>query len=143
MGLKVKAFGKLVSKAQNFHFSEIEICLWQSACSLNCCWCKLPKTKFTFSLIKEKLSMMDLVKVPTYRSFTLTGKRVKGYNDSDIREDYLFSSFTWFEGFSILVSNSNDFKVTVMESLLINRDHPLLNHIKHSQSLEFFGDWGR
>ena len=84
--------------------------------------------------------MMDLMKVLTSRSFTLTGKRVKGYNDSDIREDYLFYPFVWFEGFSILASNSNDFKVTVMESLLINRDHPLLNDIKHSQSLEFFGD---
>ena len=141
--MKVKVFGKSISKVQNFHFSEIEICLWQSACSVNCCWFKLPKTDFTFSLIKEKLSMMDLVKVLTYRSFTLTGKRVKWYNDSDIREDYLFYPFIWFEGFSILASNSNDFKVTVMECLLINRDHPLLNHIKHSQSLEFFGVWGR
>ena len=138
--MKVKAFGKSISKVQNFHFSEIEICLWQSACSVNCCWCKLPKTNFTLSLIKENFTMMDLVKVLTSRSFTLTGKRV---NDSDIREDYLFYPFIWFEGFSILASNSNDFKVTVMESLLINRDHPLLNHIKHSQSLEFFGDWGR
>ena len=38
-----------------------------------------------------------------------------------------------FEDSSILTTNNNKFKVTLMESLLINRDHPPLN--KNMQSL--------
>ena len=53
----------------------------------------------------------------------LTGKIVKGDDDSVIKELFLlFSHTTDFEDFSILATNSNDFRVTLMESLLINRD---------------------
>ena len=45
-----------------------------------------------------------------------------------------------FVDFFILASNNNDFKVTLMESLLINRDHPSLNKNRHSLSLELFDD---
>ena len=59
----------------------------------------------------------------------LPGKRVKGDNDSAIKEHHLFcnhsSSLTIF---------------TLMESLLINRDHPPLNKNKHSLLLELFDD---
>ena len=69
----------------------------------------------------------------------LTGKRVKGDDDSAIKEHLLFCSHTpEFEDFSILASNNNDFKVTLMESLLINRDHPPLNKNKQSLPLELF-----
>ena len=65
-----------------------------------------------------------------------TGKRVKGDDDSAIKEHLLFCSHTpHFEDFSILATNSNDFKVTLTESLLINRDRPPLN--KNKQSLAF------
>ena len=58
----------------------------------------------------------------------LTGKRVKGDNDSAIKEHHLFCNHSsGFDDFSILASNNNDFKVTLMESLLINRDHPPFN----------------
>ena len=61
----------------------------------------------------------------------LTGKRVKGDDDSAIKEHLLFCNHTLdFEDFSILATNNNDFKVTLMESLLINRDHPPLNKNK-------------
>ena len=64
----------------------------------------------------------------------LTGKRVKGDDDSAIKEHLLFCNHTPdFEDFSILATNNNDFKVTLIESLLINRDHPRLN--KNKQSL--------
>ena len=43
-----------------------------------------------------------------------------------------------FEDFSVLDTNNNDIKVTLMESLLINRDHPLLNKNKRSAYLELF-----
>ena len=57
----------------------------------------------------------------------LTGKRIKGDDDSAIKEHLLFCNYTPdFEDFSILATNNNDFKVTLMESLLINRDHPFL-----------------
>ena len=58
----------------------------------------------------------------------LTGKRVKGDNDSAIKEHHLFGNHSsGFDDFSILASNNNNFKVTLMESLLINRDHPPFN----------------
>ena len=63
----------------------------------------------------------------------LTGKRVNGDNDSA-------NHLSGFDDFSILASNNNDFKVTLMESLLINRDHPPLNKSRHSLPLEIFDD---
>ena len=69
----------------------------------------------------------------------LTGKRVKGNDDSAIKEHRLFCNHTPdFEDFSILATNNNDFKVTSMESLLINRDHHPLNKNKQSLPLELF-----
>ena len=51
----------------------------------------------------------------------LTGKRVKGDDDSAIKEHPLFCSHTTdFEDFSILATDNNDFKVTLMESFLIS-----------------------
>ena len=71
----------------------------------------------------------------------LTGKRVKGNNDSAIKERHLFCNYSsGFDDFCILASNNNDFKVTLMESLLINRDHPPWNKNRHSLPLELFDD---
>ena len=54
----------------------------------------------------------------------LTEKRVKGDDDSVIKENFLFCNHTPdFQDFAILATNNNDFKVTLMESILINRDH--------------------
>ena len=73
------------------------------------------------------------------RISTLRGKRVKGDDDSVIKEQYLlYNHLPDFEDFSILTRNSNNFKITLMESLLIDRDHPLLNEKKQSLSLEIF-----
>ena len=64
--------------------------------------------------------------------YALTGKRVKGDDDSAIKERLLFCNHPPdFEEFSILSINNNDFKVTLMESLLINRDQT--NHIKQNK----------
>ena len=69
----------------------------------------------------------------------LTGKRVKGDDDSSTKEHLLFCNHTPdFEDFSILATNNNDLKVTLMESLLINRGHPPLNKNKQSLPLELF-----
>ena len=74
-------------------------------------------------------------------SSALTGKRVKGDDDSTIKEHLLFCNHTPdFEDFSILATNNNDFKVTLMESLLINRDQPPLNKNKQSLPLELFNN---
>ena len=71
----------------------------------------------------------------------LTGKRVKGDNDSAIKEHHLFCNhLSGFDNFSILASNNTDFKVTLMDSLLIYRDHPPLNKNRHSLPLELFDD---
>ena len=69
----------------------------------------------------------------------LAGKRVKGDVDSGIKEHLLFCNHTSdFEDFSILATNYNYFKVTLMQSLLINRDHPPLNKNKQSLPSELF-----
>ena len=69
----------------------------------------------------------------------LKGKRVKGDDDSAIKEHHLFCNhIPNFEDFSILATNNNDFEVMLMKSLLINRDHPLLNKNKQSLPLELF-----
>ena len=50
----------------------------------------------------------------------LTGKIVKGDDDTAIKEHLLFRNHAPdFEDFSILSTNNNDFHVTLMESLLI------------------------
>ena len=55
----------------------------------------------------------------------LIGKRVKVDDDSTIKEHLLFCNRAPdFEDFSILATKNNDFKVKLMESLLINRDRP-------------------
>ena len=71
----------------------------------------------------------------------LIGKRVKGDNDSTVKEHHLFcNNSSDFDNFFVLASDNNDFKVTLMESLLINRDHPSLNKNKHLLPLERFDD---
>ena len=73
------------------------------------------------------------------RISALTGESIKGDDDSAIKENLSFYNHTSdFEDFSILATNSNDFKVTLMESLLINRDHPPLNKSRESLPLELF-----
>ena len=68
-----------------------------------------------------------------------TGKRVKGDDDSSIKEHLLFCNLTPdFEDFLILATNNNEFKVTLMESLLINREHPPLNKNKQPLPLQIF-----
>ena len=64
----------------------------------------------------------------------LTGKIVNGDDDSDIKEHLLFYNH-WPEDFSILTTSNSDLKVTVMESLLINKDH----HIEQEQAIFTFG----
>ena len=62
-------------------------------------------------------------------------------NDSAINEHHLFCNHSsGFDDFSILASNNSDFKVTLMESRLIKRDHTPSNKNKHSLPLELFDD---
>ena len=67
----------------------------------------------------------------------LTGKRVKGDDDSAIKEHLLFCNHTPdFEDFSFLATYN--FTVTLMGSLLINRDHLPSNMNKQYLPLELF-----
>ena len=70
----------------------------------------------------------------------LTGKRVKADDDSAIKEHLSFYNHTFdSEVYSILATiNNNNFKVTLMESLLTSRGHPPLKKNKQSLPLEFF-----
>ena len=69
----------------------------------------------------------------------VTGKRLKGDDASAIKEYLLFCNHSLdFGDFSFLTINNNDFKVILMDCLLINRDHTPLNKNKQSLSLELF-----
>ena len=69
----------------------------------------------------------------------LTEKRVKGDDDSVMKEHLLFCNRNSdFEDFLIYAINNDDFKVTLMESLLINRDDPPLNKNMQYLPLELF-----
>ena len=73
----------------------------------------------------------------------LTEKRVKRDDNSAVKEHYLFCNHSsGFDNFSLLASNNNDFNVTLMKSLLINRDHPPLNKNRKSLPSELFDNWG-
>ena len=87
----------------------------------------MAKTKHHF-----KVRMFEHLGVPD-----LTRKRVKGDNDSAMKEHHLFCNYlSSFDDFSIVASHNNNFKVTIMESVLINRDHPPLNENRYSLTLE-------
>ena len=67
------------------------------------------------------------------------GERVKGDYDSAIKEHRLFCNHASdFEDSSGLATKNNDFKVTLMESLLINRDQTPLNNNKQTLLLKLF-----
>ena len=71
----------------------------------------------------------------------LTGKKVKIDNNklTAIQEHLLHCNYSpSFEEFSILTRKSNDFKLKIMESLLIARDKPILNKADSSLPLELF-----
>ena len=70
------------------------------------------------------------------RILALTGKTVKG--DSAIKEHLLFCNHAPdFEDLSILTTNNNDSKLTLMESLVINRAHPPLKKTSNLYHLNF------
>ena len=70
----------------------------------------------------------------------LTGKRVKGDNDSAVKENHLCCNHSsGFDGVSILANNN---KVTLMESLLTIRYHPPSIKNRHLLPLTVFDDWG-
>ena len=75
--------------------------------------------------IMAKLNFIFKVRIWKHFGISaLAGKRVKTDDDSAMKKHLLFFNHaTDFEDFSILTTNNNDFKVTLMESLLINRDH--------------------
>lgn len=63
----------------------------------------------------------------------LTGKKYKDYDGISIKKHFLFWNHTPnFENFTILTNNINDFQMTSIESLLINRDDSPLNKNKES-----------
>ena len=75
--------------------------------------------------------------VNTWEFLDSLGKELKKMIILPLKNDRLSCNNTPdFEDFLILTAFSNDFKVTLMESLLINRDPPLLNKSKQSLLLE-------
>ena len=89
------------------------------------------KTKFHFKVrICEHFGISHLLE-----------KKVKIDNNklTAIQEHLLHCNYSpSFEEFSILTRKSNDFKLKIMESLLIARDKPILNMADSSLPLELF-----
>ena len=89
-----------------------------------CCGCNATyygKTKRHF-----KVRMCEHLRIST-----LTVKIGKGDDDSVIKENLLFFNHVPdFEDSSVLTNNNNNFKFTLMESLLTSTDHPPLNKNK-------------
>ena len=71
--------------------------------------------------------------------FAFIRKRFKEDNDSAIKKCLLWCNHAPdFEDFSLLTTNSNDFTVKLMESLLISRGHLHLNNNNPFLPLEIF-----
>ena len=72
----------------------------------------------------------------------LTGKKVKIDNNNKltaIQEHLLCCNYSpSFENFSFLTRENNDFKLKIMESLLIAGDKPVLNKADSSLPLQLF-----
>ena len=69
----------------------------------------------------------------------LTGKRVKNPKKSAIFDHILLNGHdASFEDFTILLKESNKFKLHLRKSLLIKRDKPELNRNIYSYPLELF-----
>ena len=69
----------------------------------------------------------------------LTGKFVKTPKKSAIFDHMLLDGHkASFDNFSILLKESNPFKLQLKESLLISRDKPILNKNIYSFPLELF-----
>ena len=87
--------------------------------------------------IMAKLSV--ILRSEYVNTSALTGKSVKSDVDSAIKDYLLFFNYTPdFKDFSILATNNNDFKVTLIERLLINKDDLPLNKNKQTIPLELF-----
>ena len=91
------------------------------------------KTKHQFNVrMCEHLGILRLIE-----------KRVKDDDGSATKEHLLFWGHTPdFEDFSIVAGNNSDFKIKLVESLLINRDHTPLNKNKQPLHLELFDSQG-
>ena len=72
------------------------------------------------------------------RILAVAGKRVKSDDEFFIKEHLLYRNYLPdFEDFSILTTSNNDFIVTLMNSILPDRDQSLLNN-KRPLHLELF-----
>ena len=68
----------------------------------------------------------------------LTGKHVKNVKESAISEDLLQCDCTIdFDSFDIIVSDTNSFRLLIKESLLIQRDKPVLNRTVRNRKSHF------
>ena len=77
----------------------------------------------------------------TFRHFTSHWKKVKIDNNklTAIQEHLFCCNYSpSFEDFPVLTKEINDFKLKIMESLIIARDKPILNKADSSLPLELF-----
>ena len=77
---------------------------------------------------------IGLIKSLSFRCFSLCSDFTKFHYEIDKLKSILYkNSYPHdFKNFSILATNNNNSKVTLMGCLLINRDHPRLNKNKQS-----------
>ena len=125
--VRVKSFFTFKDKSPKMLLSGL---LYQYKCG-GCNVTYYGKTKHHFKVgICERLGILHL-----------TGKKVKIDNNklTAIQEHLFCCNYSpSFENFSILTRESNDFKLKIMESLLIARDKPILNKADSSLPLQLF-----
>ena len=93
--------------------------------------------------VMTKLSaILESECIITLEFLLLSKESERGQRFCHKRTSFILQSFIFFDDFSVLASNNNYFKVTLMESLLINSDNTLLNKNRHSLPLELFDDLG-
>ena len=91
---------------------------------------------FTNSDFKMALKNSESVIPDTYKTGLIKSLLFRCFN---LCSDFVKLHYE-INDLSILASNNNDFKFTLMENPLINRDHSPLNKNRHSLPLELFDD---
>ena len=69
------------------------------------------------------------------------GREFKAMTNLSVKHLLFYNRLPNFEDSFILAITKNDFIVTLMESFLINKDHPTLYNNKQSLSLQIFDNW--
>ena len=85
------------------------------------------------------VKLTDITRAADMGISNLTEKRVKNVKESAVSDHLLQCDCSInFDNFHVLVSETNNFRLLIKESLLVTRDKPVLNRTTTSFPLKFF-----